>query len=101
MIDACLARVKENKNLLEFEGLHCHIGSTISEVGVFREAANFMLDTFEKIEESGFPIKVLDIGGGLGIDYNKDHLPKGVAAGKQEENLTPMDLIDSIRDRLT
>ena len=60
-----------------------------------------MLDTVEKIEKAGFPIKVLDIGGGLGIDYKKDTLPPGVAAGNQDEQLTPMDLVDSIRARLT
>ena len=51
MIDACLERVKESTDAVEFEGLHCHIGSTISEVGVFKEAADFMLDTVETIEE--------------------------------------------------
>ena len=43
---------------------------------------------------------MLDIGGGLGIQYRKDHLPKGVAAGDPVNYLTPMDLADSIRDRL-
>jgi diaminopimelate decarboxylase len=67
--------VLEAQDFLSFEGLHCHIGSTIKEVSVFREAADYMLDTVERIEEKGFVIRVLDIGGGLGIEYEHEVTP--------------------------
>jgi diaminopimelate decarboxylase len=71
-VDECLFRVLEAQDYLSFEGLHCHIGSTIKEVSVFRDAADYMLDTVDRVEDKGFVIKVLDIGGGLGIEYLHD-----------------------------
>ena len=48
-------------------------------MSVFKEAAEYMLDTFDQIEDAGFPLKVLDLGGGLGIEYKKENLAPGLA----------------------
>lgn len=52
-------------------GVHCHIGSTIKEVQIFRDAAVLMVKYVEQIRSQGFNLQFLDIGGGLGIDYEK------------------------------
>ncbi len=52
-----------------FEGLHFHIGSQITDMGSFKELClrvNEVQDWF--IERKLFP-RVLNMGGGLGIDY--------------------------------
>lgn len=50
-------------------GLHIHIGSQITEAAPYVKALNRMRDF---IERSQIDIKVLNIGGGLGIVYSKE-----------------------------
>ncbi len=50
-------------------GIHCHIGSQIKDVSPFVEALNRVFDVAEKVEKLGVELEFLDIGGGLGIDY--------------------------------
>ena len=52
-------------------GVHCHIGSTIKDVSIFRDAAIKMVEFVEMIRKEGFNLQYLNIGGGLGIDYEK------------------------------
>ena len=77
--------------LLNLVGVHCHLGSTIKKVRIFRDATILMMEFIEKIRNAGFDLKYLNIGGGLGIDYEKTG----------ESIPTPSHLIDSIRDVLT
>ena len=77
-------------NLLNLVGVHCHLGSTIKKVRIFRDATEVMLGFIRAIEGEGFSLRYLNIGGGLGIDYERTG----------EEIPTPSDLIDSIRDLL-
>ena len=77
--------------LLNLVGVHCHLGSTIKKVRIFRDATILMMQFIEAIRQAGFNLKYLNIGGGLGIDYER----------KGETLPTPSDLIDSIRDLLT
>ncbi len=77
--------------LLNLVGVHCHLGSTIKKVRIFRDATILMMEFIEKIRDEGFDLKYLNIGGGLGIDYEKTG----------ESIPTPSHLIDSIRDVLS
>ena len=77
--------------LLNLVGVHCHLGSTIKKVRIFRDATALMMQFIEAIRNEGFDMEYLNIGGGLGIDYERSG----------EELPTPADLIDSIRDFLT
>ena len=77
--------------LLSLVGVHCHLGSTIKKVRIFRDATILMMEFIEKIRDAGFDLRYLNIGGGLGIDYEKTG----------ESIPTPSHLIDSIRDVLT
>ena len=77
--------------LLNLVGVHCHLGSTIKKVRIFRDATILMMEFIEKIRDAGFDLRYLNIGGGLGIDYEKTG----------ESIPTPSHLIDSIRDVLT
>ena len=51
------------------ELLHCHMGSQISNVrdiaGGMREAARYLAE----VTRLGCPIRYMDVGGGLGVDY--------------------------------
>lgn len=50
-------------------GIDCHIGSQICEVEPYIHAIDKVMDLVDEIESDGSPIKHIDVGGGLGIDY--------------------------------
>ncbi len=85
-----LDQIKDDSSL-NLIGVHCHLGSTIKKTGIFRDATELMMDFIDVIRDQGFGVKYLNIGGGLGIDYERTG----------EEIPTPENLIHSIRDLLT
>ena len=68
------ARARELKNL-EICGVHLHIGSQITTVGPFEKAARKALKLVSQLREDGFNIRTLNLGGGLGIVYDKEKVP--------------------------
>ena len=62
--------MKENNLLDCFELLHFHLGSQISNIrsvkNGLKEAARFYTELFK----TGAPLKYIDVGGGLGVDYD-------------------------------
>ncbi len=60
---------------IEILGIHKHIGSQITKVRPFVDALKKVLQLAEKLKDSGINIRNLDIGGGLGINYNNNHSP--------------------------
>ncbi len=60
---------------IEILGIHKHIGSQITKVRPFVDALKKVLILADNLQRSGINIKHLDVGGGLGIDYNNDSPP--------------------------
>lgn len=57
-------------------GIHCHIGSQITDMSAFRNLAIRVNEIQEELEARGIVIDNLNFGGGLGIDYyHPNHLP--------------------------
>ena len=52
---------------VEIAGLHAHIGSQILELSALSESAARLGEVFGKLRRAGVPVRVLDVGGGLGI----------------------------------
>jgi len=75
--------------LLRLVGLHCHLGSTIKDVQVFHDATILMGDLTSSIRQQGFELRYLNLGGGLGIDYERTG-----------EMPTPQALLDALRGQL-
>ncbi len=65
----CLETLRSFSNSLKLVGLSCHIGSQIQELSVLAEAWRKMRRLFEDLSAGGFQLSVLDLGGGLGMDY--------------------------------
>ena len=65
-----LERIRQEPRL-ELAGVHSHLGSTISDVGIFADAARIMIGFVRQIRDRGFNPTYLNIGGGLGIDYRR------------------------------
>ena len=54
---------------LDVIGIDCHIGSQITEIAPYLEAADRVMDLVEAIEAAGIALSHVDFGGGLGINY--------------------------------
>jgi diaminopimelate decarboxylase len=54
---------------LRFVGVHIHIGSQITTVEPVRRAARTLAALALELRDDGFALEHLDVGGGLGIDY--------------------------------
>ena len=51
-------------------GLHYHIGSQIRDLEPFEQLCDKVNDTLAYIESLGAQITIIDVGGGLGINYD-------------------------------
>ncbi len=58
---------------VRLRGIHVHIGSQITEAEPFCKALKKVSDLIGAIRESGGRVDWLNIGGGLGIIYRKEH----------------------------
>jgi arginine decarboxylase len=54
--------------------LHCHIGSQIADIQVLKEATKEVTQIYAELVKRGVGLKYLDVGGGLGVNYDKGHL---------------------------
>jgi len=54
---------------LQFIGIHFHIGSQITDLEVYKNLCTRINEMQDWFEDHGFPVKVLNTGGGLGVDY--------------------------------
>jgi arginine decarboxylase len=53
-----------------FKLLHFHIGSQIPDILTIKKAVQEAARFYAKLFKMGFPIEFLDVGGGLGVDYD-------------------------------
>ena len=73
-VDKVIAMLKGNDRL-NFKGLHFHIGSQILDVeGVFTSECQSANDIVKHFESEGLHVRNIDLGGGLGIDYEDPDL---------------------------
>jgi arginine decarboxylase len=50
--------------------LHFHIGSQVPDILTVKKAVQEAARLYAKLHKMGFPIAYLDVGGGLGVDYD-------------------------------
>lgn len=76
--------IKKLKSLshLDTVGLSTHIGSQITSVRPFRDAAKRMALVATQFQKEGFPLKFIDMGGGYGITYKSEKIPEISAFAK-------------------
>lgn len=60
---------------IEVVGIDCHIGSQITEVAPYVDAADKVLDLVEQLAREGIALHHVDFGGGLGIRYRDEEPP--------------------------
>jgi len=78
---------------LQVSGVSCHIGSQLTRTSPFVDAIRKLKNMIETLEETGIPIDYLDLGGGLGITYDREEPPQpDEYAGAIKEELKTTDL---------
>ncbi|GEM64884.1 diaminopimelate decarboxylase [Sphingobacterium faecium NBRC 15299] len=68
-LERAAAVIRKCENI-ELIGLHFHIGSQITDMNVFKSLCVKVNEWKNWFEERGVTIKVLNVGGGLGVDYH-------------------------------
>ncbi|WP_432455456.1 MULTISPECIES: diaminopimelate decarboxylase [unclassified Agarivorans] len=64
---------------LNVVGVDCHIGSQLTEISPFVEAIDKLLALIDSLAEQGIVIEHLDVGGGLGVNYDDETPPEPAA----------------------
>lgn len=67
-METVIGRAKEMNNI-SFKGLHFHIGSQILEMDDFIALSKRINELQDRLEASGITLDIINVGGGLGIDY--------------------------------
>ncbi len=80
--DTCLdlADAARQSPYLDLVGVSCHIGSQITSLGPFVDAAARMRELALHLKTTG-PLRYLGIGGGLGVPYNDETPPSPAEYG--------------------
>jgi diaminopimelate decarboxylase len=56
-------------------GVQCHIGSQITDLSAIGQAAESLSHLARRLLGQGHPLDTIDVGGGLGVDYEGDGAP--------------------------
>lgn len=68
-MESVIAQAQALSNV-KFVGLHFHIGSQILDMGDFEALCNRINDLQDQLERHHIKVDNINVGGGLGIDYN-------------------------------
>ncbi|MDN5099970.1 diaminopimelate decarboxylase [Aliarcobacter butzleri] len=64
----------KNSDFLDPVGIHCHIGSQLTELQPIKEAVKIIADLVRNLKAIKIELSFIDIGGGLGIIYKDEKL---------------------------
>lgn len=68
-LNECIDLIRDNPNI-ELLGIHFHIGSQILDLNVFKSLCVKVNELNDWFFERGFFLKILNVGGGLGVNYH-------------------------------
>ena len=78
-VEVALARqlyqLAEGHTALNPVGVDCHIGSQIEEIAPFVESLECLLDLVHDLRTLGIRLQHIDLGGGLGVNYQAETPP--------------------------
>ena len=61
-----------NLDNIEIKGIDVHIGSQINDLEPFEKTFNSIVKTITKLKDKNIDIDIIDIGGGIGINYTDE-----------------------------
>jgi diaminopimelate decarboxylase len=73
-LEEVLKKLKTLKNV-RFKGIHFHIGSQIINMSAFRNLCRKINELQDWFGSQGVPLEIINVGGGLGINYENPEEP--------------------------
>ncbi|GIV61060.1 MAG: biosynthetic arginine decarboxylase [Rhodothermaceae bacterium] len=67
-----LEHLDDQNRLDAFTLLHFHLGSQIANIQTLKKAVKEIAQIYAQLRQRGVPIRYLDVGGGLGVNYEAD-----------------------------
>lgn len=64
----------KNSDFLEPTGIHCHIGSQLTQLQPIKDAVKIVADLVRNLKAIKIELSFMDVGGGLGIIYDEEKL---------------------------
>jgi diaminopimelate decarboxylase len=64
--------IHRNTKAIRWQGISAHIGSQIVELAPFRRALQRLAGYLLDLRKQGIALKILDVGGGLGVRYTRE-----------------------------
>ena len=77
--------------------LHFHIGSQINDIAVLKDALQEAGQIYVELTRLGAPMGFLDVGGGLGIDYDGSHTATAASTNYSLQNYAN-DVVATVRE---
>lgn len=68
-------RIANAMEHVEIKGVDCHIGSQLTELTPFLDAMDRVLLLVDELQKEGVKLQHIDLGGGLGVNYNGELPP--------------------------
>ena len=78
------AALKANPAKHQLALLHFHLGSQISHIAQLKQAAKELAQIYAELINLGLPIRYIDVGGGLGVNYTGAFEEGGIQYSLQE-----------------
>ena len=89
--------LKEAGLLQDLRLLHFHIGSLINDIAVLKDALQEAGQIYVELTRLGAPMGFLDVGGGLGIDYDGSRTASAASTNYSLQNYAN-DVVATIRE---
>ncbi len=76
--------LKQNQSEHRLTLLHFHLGSQISQITQLKQAAKELAQIYAELINAGLPVRYIDVGGGLGVNYTGAFEEGGIQYSLQE-----------------
>ena len=90
-------RLRENDLLKDLRLLHFHIGSQINDIAVLKDALQEAGQIYVELTRLGASMGFLDVGGGLGIDYDGSRTATAASTNYSLQNYAN-DVVATVRE---
>ncbi len=90
-------RLRDNGLLDDLRLLHFHIGSQINDIAVLKDALQEAGQIYVELTRLGAPMGFLDVGGGLGIDYDGSRTATAASTNYSLQNYAN-DVVATVRE---
>ena len=92
-----VGRLRDHDLLKDLRLLHFHIGSQINDIAVLKDALQEAAQIYVELRRLGAPMGFLDVGGGLGIDYDGSRTATAASTNYSLQNYAN-DVVATVRE---